>query len=443
MSNTVIQLKSSGTPSNIPSNLANGEIALNFADGKFYYKNVTGQIVSFAGSGNVYSFATINANNSLITALSNNSVLTINPGQNIGITSDIINDIITISANLKPAFDVANAAYNTANSVSAGNSIPAFNQANQAYLVANTKTFTFMQGTPPSTANANDLWANNITGVVYENWGTTSSPVWAEFGPTTPQSSVPAGVVSFSELTVTGNTTVGKQLFVNYTPATTTNAAAEISAANTKGGTGYADVLKLTNISPSIPNPIKWIRINTLGALEIVNSAYNMVCATLTDTGALTTSGAITPGAWTPGQVIKDTMLSNSELTVSATTVATSTSDTDFVSYSYTPVSSSSYLIIHMHVARYDALTSSGTGVDSYFSRIKVDGNEIVYGWQYTKDTYTFRSGVLFPLTGRYTNSSTSAKTITVGVRRDTADDNITITNSPTALWMRITEIAR
>ena len=34
MANTVIQLKSSGTPSNIPGSLANGEIALNYADGK-------------------------------------------------------------------------------------------------------------------------------------------------------------------------------------------------------------------------------------------------------------------------------------------------------------------------------------------------------------------------------------------------------------------------
>jgi len=108
MANTVIQLKYSATPSAIPANLANGEIALNYADGRFYYKNLTGQIVSFSGSSNVYSFATINANNSLITALSNNSVLTINPGDNIGITPDIINDIITISANLSPANNWAN-----------------------------------------------------------------------------------------------------------------------------------------------------------------------------------------------------------------------------------------------------------------------------------------------------------------------------------------------
>jgi hypothetical protein len=136
-------------------------------------------------------------------------------------------------------------------------------------------------------------------------------------------------------------------------------------------------------------------------------------------------------------------MLSNTDFTVPATTVATTTSDTDFISYSYTPVSSSSYLIIYVHVGSYEAAKTAGSGTDSYFSRIKVDGNEITYSAQYTRDTYTFRTGTLFPLIGRYTNSNTAAKAITVGVRRDSADDSITIVNSATALWMRITEIAR
>ena len=136
-------------------------------------------------------------------------------------------------------------------------------------------------------------------------------------------------------------------------------------------------------------------------------------------------------------------MLSNTDFTVNATTVATSTSDTDFITYSYTPTSSSSYLIIHVHVAAYDALTGTGGGSDSYFSRIKVDGGEITYAKQATVTSNSFRTGALFPLTGRNTNSDVNAKTITVGVHRDSADDSITIVNSATALWMRITEIAR
>ena len=112
MANTVIQLKYSSTPSSIPPSLANGELAINYADGKLYYKNLTGQIVSFSSAAvaNVLSFATVNANGSLITATATNSILTISNGDNIEIAGDIINDIITIKANLKPAFDAANQA---------------------------------------------------------------------------------------------------------------------------------------------------------------------------------------------------------------------------------------------------------------------------------------------------------------------------------------------
>jgi hypothetical protein len=236
------------------------------------------------------------------------------------------------------------------------------------------------------------------------------------------------------------NSTITNQTTIAYTGSA--NSSLVIGGTNTKGGVGYHDFLMARNGGGGT-NPAKWFRINSTGGLEIVNSAYSGVPFLLTDGGNLSLSGYINPQAWIAGQVIKDTMLDNTQFTVNATTVATSTSDTDFITYSYTPVSSSSYLVIHMHVASYDALTGTGGGNDSYFSRIKVGGNEITYSKQATVTSNSFRTGTLFPLTGRYTNSDTSAKTITVGVRRDSADDSITIVNSATALWMRITEIAR
>jgi hypothetical protein len=181
-----------------------------------------------------------------------------------------------------------------------------------------------------------------------------------------------------------------------------------------------------------------------LRVVNNLNESGGAVKMAMDTTGNIVTTGFIQPGAWRAGQVIRDTMLSNTELTINATTVATSNSDTDFITYSYTPTSSSSYLIIHVHVGAYSAASDTGgAGTDSYFSRIKIGGNEIVYSRQMTRSGDSFRTGALFPLTGRYTNSDTTAKTITVGVRRDSADDNITIVNSSTALWMRITEIAR
>jgi hypothetical protein len=175
-----------------------------------------------------------------------------------------------------------------------------------------------------------------------------------------------------------------------------------------------------------------------------LNESGGAVKAAIDTSGNLATTGFIYAGAWRAGQVIRDTMLNNSEFTVNNTTVATSTTDTTLLTYSYTPTSSSSYLIIHVHVADYRAASDTGgAGTDSYFSRIKVDDAEIVYSRQMTRSGEGFRTGSLFPLTGRYTNSDTTAKTITVGVRRDSADDSITVTSSATALTLRITEIAR
>ena len=234
-----------------------------------------------------------------------------------------------------------------------------------------------------------------------------------------------------------------KSLGVTYTPATTTGAALTLTAANTQGGTGYADFLKVINSSTGATANSKTFRLSSTGGLEIINNAYTATIAALTDGGNLLTAGTITPGAWTAGQVIKDTMLSNAEVTLVSTTIAATGSDVDFITYNYTPVSSSSYLIVHIHISKY---TNGGTTDDSWYSVLKVNGTEIAYSWQMVNDNNigtSGRSGVLFPLTGRYTNSNTATKTISVAARRDAADDSMTIDNSATSMWLRITEVAR
>jgi hypothetical protein len=40
-----ITLKRSGTASQVPSSLANGEVAINYADGKLFYKNSTANAI--------------------------------------------------------------------------------------------------------------------------------------------------------------------------------------------------------------------------------------------------------------------------------------------------------------------------------------------------------------------------------------------------------------
>jgi len=245
---------------------------------------------------------------------------------------------------------------------------------------------------------------------------------------------------SVTASTFTGNTFISSGSYGTATMNAGNNPSMMVfSGSNTIGGSGYIDFIKVTNNSSGSTNPNKTLRLNNAGGFEIVNSAYNGVALTLSDSGNLSIGGYLNPTTWTAGQVIKDIMLSNTEVTVSATTVGTSTSDTDFVTYSYTPVSSNSYLMIHYHLSDYTF--ESGTGNDSYFSRIKVDGNEITYSNQSTVNGS--RSGVLFPLTGRYTNSNTTAKSIVIACRRDSADDSITIANTATSMWLRITEVAR
>jgi len=237
--------------------------------------------------------------------------------------------------------------------------------------------------------------------------------------------------------TTTGTTTLGNGTF-------------------TKAGFATGDVL-LDNNSTDTPGVLFYYANNSNYGLDSWNGSFDVlsgqlvrVTNKLNETGGAvkmaldTTGNAVFTGfvkanAWRAGQVVNDIILSNTEVTISTTTIATSNTDTDFLTYSYTPLSSTSYLVIHYHLASYDY--TGGTGNDSYFSRIKVDGTEITYAYQSTVNG--FRTGVLFPLMGRYTNSNTTAKSIVVAARRNSADDSITIVNSATSMWLRITEIAR
>lgn len=97
MSNTVIALKKSAIPSSVPSNLANGELAINYADGKLYYKAANGTISSISGNEPNY-FGTVNAAGTFIIADTPGDILTLVAGSNITISGDALNDTITISA---------------------------------------------------------------------------------------------------------------------------------------------------------------------------------------------------------------------------------------------------------------------------------------------------------------------------------------------------------
>ena len=94
--------------------------------------------------------------------------------------------------------------------------------------------------------------------------------------------------------TLLSNITIGGQSNVVYTPGTTNGVALNITAANTKGGTGYADFLQVTNTSGGAVSPTKWLRLNNTGELQIINSGYTAQLLVLSDSGDLTVLGNIT-----------------------------------------------------------------------------------------------------------------------------------------------------
>jgi hypothetical protein len=264
MSNTVIQLKFSAVPGNTPSSLANGEIAINTYDGKFFYRggasNTIQSITRFTGPAGLDTELQFNDGG----LLGGSEKLTFNK------TTGLLTVNGTVRAN-----------------IFSDDGVDIFNFANNAFNTANSKTQVYQQNNAPSIAGATDFWIAN-TGVMYENFGNTTNPVWAEVGPTSVVANTLPGAITAT--TITASNTVN----ITYQPASTIGSALTIVAANTIGGTGYADVLRITNSSAGATTPNKSIRLNQTGGIEIIDSNYGNNILTLTDAGDLSIRGNVT-----------------------------------------------------------------------------------------------------------------------------------------------------
>ena len=112
---------------------------------------------------------------------------------------------------------------------------------------------------------------------------------------------------------------------------------------------------------------------------------------------------------------------------------------TDFASVSYTPVSASSTLLIEYHAT---FAVNGGQG-DGFRSRLTVGATEITWRSQTWADGQGggTRSGVLFPISMVYTNSSVAAKTIKASANRASGDDTLSL--DTTSAYLRVSEYAR
>lgn len=136
------------------------------------------------------------------------------------------------------------------------------------------------------------------------------------------------------------------------------------------------------------------------------------------------------------GKVLNMVMenVTGSSVTVSSTTY------TVVASFTYTRVSNNSYIMVEFNTD-YDI---GGHNSDSFFSRLVVGGTQVGEGWQKwsAENGGGTRSGTLFPVMGRYTNSATGTITITAEARRSSADDN-GIFYRDLSTWFKVTEVSR
>lgn len=166
-----------------------------------------------------------------------------------------------------------------------------------------TQTITVASSAPGSPV-AGQLWWNKDYGRLLVYYTDDNTSQWVDASPSdyTSQlaynnSNAAFGVANTAlqntnvtlagNLTVTGNVIANKQIVVTYTPSTSVNAAITLAAANSQGGTGYADFLKATNLSGGT-NPHKTFRLNSTGGIEVINSAYSANLLTLSNEGYLT-----------------------------------------------------------------------------------------------------------------------------------------------------------
>ena len=296
VANTVIQLKKSGISGNIPASLNVGETALNYADGKLFYKNSLGSISYIASAS---SFATVNANSSLILATSPTDILSFTGSNGIVITGNTTSKTINIdSLNdltlANTANTTANAAYYLANSanVLAQTAYVLASAGSTDYTaraLANSKTQTYSQDTAPTSPNANDLWLAN-TGVMYENFGNTTYPIWAETGPTNITYTQGGGISASGYL----NNSV---IFANATGylSNTTN----IQFYTSNNNLYVAGTLNVSNISANVitSNTItaNVITSNTITANSITSNTItaNSITSNTITANSITSNGAV------------------------------------------------------------------------------------------------------------------------------------------------------
>jgi len=150
--------------------------------------------------------------------------------------------------------------------------------------------------------------------------------------------------------------------------------------------------------------------------------------------------GSIQAVQFLPGQVVNVMMLSNIDLGQNDINVTTSNRTVNIFTYYYTPKIANSYLIVEYQTV----YSLNGSGTDEAYGYLKVDSGRISQTYQkwISAAGGGTRSGTMFPIVGRYTNTNTNAKPIAVDVYNATDTDTVLV-KGDISTWLKITEIGR
>ena len=159
---------------------------------------------------------------------------------------------------------------------------------------------------------------------------------------------------------------------------------------------------------------------------------------------SLDISGSLNPSKWTTGQTINTVFLMPGDTGFAH--INTTISSGPIASYTYSPKSNNSKIIVEYSALYVDSIGDSGSGTDSFESKITVTGvaTELAKRQQYFRggDGTSNRSSTLFPIAGAYNNSSLYTVTFNITLSRINGDDSIRFYNASYDACMKITEIA-